>query len=150
MREILFRGKAINRDNRPYRTNYKNGDWVYGLLESHKNDYASATMINEDGVSNIDIDEETLGQYTGLKDKNGTKIFEGDIVAYTFDDGTTKIDGVVKYGGFNCSCCSGVYGWYIDAGDIRELANGDYTRLVVIGNIHDNPELVEKVVEDDN
>ena len=79
MREHLYRGKAINRDpNRTYRTEYKNGDWVFGLLS--KLDKYGAEMTNEDGVTRIDVDPETICEFTGFKDKFGKKIFEDDIV----------------------------------------------------------------------
>ena len=49
-----------------------------------------------------------------------------------------RVDGIVKYGEFNCSCCEGVYGWYVDGGDIRNIESHE-----VIGNIYENPELLE-------
>lgn len=66
---------------------------------------------------------------TGLKDKNGKLIYEGDVVSNDYET------GVVKYGDFNCSCCDGVYGWYFDGADIRDV--GYYK---IIGNIHEQPE----------
>lgn len=141
MREILFRGKAINRGKGYHRTTYKNGDWVYGLIERlYDDDFPNipATMRNTDGVSDIDIDYATIGQYTGLTDKNGKMIFEGDIVGH-YSNYRKKYDiGTVKYGDFNCSCCQGVYGWFFENEDIRE-----HSSCEVLGNIYDNPELLK-------
>jgi hypothetical protein len=92
MREILFRGKAINRDPKgEYRTNYKNGDWVYGLITRPciERFDLSAEMRNEDGVDGIEVDYNTVGQYTGLTDKNGTKIFENGYMI--IDNKTYKV-----------------------------------------------------------
>ena len=155
MREILFRGKAINRiKGRQYRTKYKNGDWVYGLIEKLYDDYfpnIPATMRNTDGVSDIDIDYNTIGQYTGLTDKNGNKIFEGDIVKA--EDGDYIF--VVKFG--KCGGVSnaedfGYMGFFVDGFDeitkecIKYGLRKDicfFTDIQVIGNIHDNPDLLK-------
>ena len=90
MREILYKAKAINRDpNHEYRTNYKNGDWVFGLVtrlvdEEYKCDRHGNKMPTEmrdvDGNSGIDIDQDTICEYIGLTDKNGAPVFENDYV----------------------------------------------------------------------
>lgn len=138
MREILFRGK------------YSDGNWIYGnYIHSPGNDLKHNICPNDSPYDWYEVDPETIGQFTGLLDKNGRKVFEGDILAYHLEDFEDEtIDGVVKYGQSNCSCCDGVYGWYIEGGDIRVLDENkcydDDERLYVVGNIHDNPELVEK------
>ena len=131
-REILFRGKTLD-----------GGEWVYG--DFCQSDITEATIhINSGRRSGLHrvIDLETVGQYTGLTDRDGKRVFEGDILAFWSDYHKKEIvDGVVRYGEFNCSCCDGVYGWYVEGGDIRELG-GKHTRLYVVGNIYDNPELL--------
>lgn len=131
MREILFRGKRID-----------NGEWSYGSLIHRTEFYGDPCddyLILTDGEFHCDyytaeeVCNATVGQFTGLTDKNGKKIFEGDIVANAWER------GVVSYGEFNCSCCDGVFGWSFGNADIRE-----YDGYEVIGNIHDNPDLLNK------
>ena len=119
MREILFRGKRVD-----------NGKWDYsrcpdGILHS--------------GVVIEDFVHKTVGEFTGLTDKNGTKIFEGDILKIsTRDCGQSDGKGivVVQYGkyGYDPFCeqysCDGCEFGY----EIEEYE--------VIGNVHDDPELI--------
>lgn len=141
MKEILFKAKAINRDKGYHRTNYKNGDWVYGLitrLYDERFENLPAEMTDENGVSGIEIDHNTICQYTGLTDKNGNKIWENDVVGEYSEYREEWCFAKVTYGHFNCNCCDGVYGWTFECGDIR-----DYKSYEVKGNIFDNPELLE-------
>ncbi len=136
MREILFRAKAINRDpNRAYRTNYKNGDWVYGLITKLYDDNYPAEMRNTNGVSGIDVDYKTIGEYTGLKDKNGKRIFEGDIVLLKSDEEPYQV-------AFD-ECCFQVY-----SHSVCYVMDNFYDHdIEVIGNIHDNSELLRSEEE---
>lgn len=125
MREILFRGKSIS------------GDWVYGSLVQVKGE---CIIIPEDaehwGGAEFNVghcvDPVTVGQCTGLKDKNGKRIFEGDIVQMS--DGKC---GIIVYD----DRCAG-YGCGLH-GDGCWLCVSEEKDRLVIGNIHDNPELVE-------
>lgn len=138
MREILFRAKAINRiPGREYRTKYKNGDWVYGLLEKPR--YPEfpefpAEMRNEDGVSGIDVDFDTVGQYTGLKDKNGVKVFDGDIIKSTETEEVAVVKWYEEHSAFMA---------YVPILHVVDyIGEVELEIIEVIGNIHDNPELL--------
>lgn len=136
MREILFRGKAINRvKGREYRTNYNNGDWVYGLITKLYNEkYDSpAEMRNECGIDGIEVDYKTIGQYTGIKDKNGVKIFEGDVVDILTEN---EEAGVVRWN--EAGFIVNADGFVLDFQN--HLSGSDVS---VVGNIYDNPELLE-------
>lgn len=110
--------------------------WIYGYPVFY--DDGSFTFIDKEPLNNLyplDMCEitcaydRTLGQYTGLKDKNGTKIFEGDIVSFDEKEWGSKYIEVVK--------------WDYSLLDMRK---SDYKQWCeVIGNIYDNPELLEGI-----
>ena len=126
MREILFRGKRID-----------NGEWVYGSLYSVRDKaYIIEYNTGFPSARYFEVDPSTVGQYTGLTDKNGKKIFDGDIilrryvrpnflVKYSEED--TEYQAIFFGGG-----CASLYK-YLSSKESK-----------VIGNIHDNPELLEE------
>lgn len=139
MSETLFRGKRVD-----------NGEWTYGyLFVCGDRCYILGGMSGDNPIKE-EVVPETVGQYTGLTDKNGKKIFEGDIVKYNLWD--DKFDYCeVKFGYFYAAMDSynggPALGFYLadingKADDIGFFENL-YKFVEVIGNIHDNPELLE-------
>lgn len=136
MREIIFRGKAINRDIGYHRTSYKNGDWVYGLVTRIYDERFElpVEMTDINGVSGIEVDYKTIGQCTGSKDKNGKKIFEGDIVK-----GKDNLERNLAASGY----IDHENGSFVIVGEFMTHYRWLDYELEVIGNIHDNPELLK-------
>lgn len=119
-----------------------NGEWVYGYYWMDENFIHKITVIN-DNSNCYEIIPETLCQCVGLKDIEGNYIFENDILERNYTDGKKHVVGIIKYGNFNCSCCDGVYGYYLednfgDDGDIRNLKEN--TNLKIMGNKYDKEE----------
>lgn len=129
MRNILFRGKAINRTGNE-RTKYKNGDWVYGLFSRSYNKRweSPAEMTNEDGISNIEVDYKTIGQYTGLSDMYGFRIFEGDIIQNNYENFTATI-----------KCLNNLNEMVAETnnGGILDLSSLNSKNIEIIGNIYE-------------
>lgn len=144
MREILIRGKRID-----------NGEWVEGNLfvpdeVAHRK--APTEILVGTNVVRIsyEVDPATVGQYTGLTDKNGKRIFEGDVLKY-HEPFVMKATGVVCFGENQWSGNSNV-GFYMkwiiaDLPDILRTDLGFWCNereVEVIGNIHDTPELMKE------
>lgn len=129
MREYLFRGKGID-----------NGEWVYGDLWCNpygKRKVCIVSPINDQGTTGGNaVNPETVGQYTGMLDKNGTKIFEGDICNFS---NRSDIDnyGVVVYDADETEFGIDYGSTYLGLG--RHYHSRD---VEVIGNIYDNRELL--------
>lgn len=121
MRDIEFRGKRTD-----------DGEWVYGnLVRGCDEQYAYIVEFgNKELCRNyVDIDPETVGQYTGLADKNGTKIFEGDIVK-RFWFGKMCI--------YQIDYDNGLASFIGRAGMKYTTFDYDSTEFEVVGNIYDN------------
>lgn len=123
MREILFRGKDI-----------LTGEWLYGDLIQSANEEDVKFIVPFTETNTRGVIPETIGQFTGLCDKNGQGIFEGDIVRCKNYHGT--VEGYIGYSK------SGVYFLYCISGYSDEYLF-NCTDIEIIGNVFDNPELLK-------
>lgn len=127
IRDIIFRGKRTD-----------NGEWFEGCLATFKDGDCAIFDPDDEETPLYQVDPETVGQYTGLTDKSGKKIFEGDIVQY-YDtiEGNICIPEIVIFGDS---------GWQTKsikcdvADELNPRVAKDYK---VIGNIYDNPKLLK-------
>ena len=153
MREILFRGKRTD-----------NGEWVYGYVGVFKGITQIFVPFTEEEEKENEghifscigglwytVNPETVGQFTGLTDKNGKKFFVGDVIKT--DNGKQKAISVVKYGNFRPKMIYHMFRNYIGY-EPKQDQHGVYCEtekeqmmlfdspacIEVIGNIHDNPE----------
>ena len=128
MREILFRGK-----------HHKTKEWIFGYYAEQSTANGAKPMIIKsyyptNNIESIAVAPKTVGQYTGLTDKNGTKIFEGDICKVA--DLLYKV--IFSYGQ-----------WYFDIISTEYICYPYFyshcgEHCEIIGNIFDNPELVKE------
>lgn len=137
MREILFRGKRKS-----------NGDWVHGDLSYHKDGRVFIRCWDrlefDPAYNAYEVNPKTVGQFTGKTDKNGKKVFEHDILQLF----TVWVNGTVEKSGVcvvqwrendQCYVLATKEGYHCD--DFGNLGRPEYYE--VIGNIHENPELLE-------
>lgn len=137
-REIKFRAKAINDD-------FFKGEWVYGY---YTKELWSGNLLDviTDGANDIPIQVETLGQFTGLCDKNVKEIYEYDIVRVYAKDGAFNI--VVKWSNESMAFMA----CYVDG---NQSPFSWFTKLLVyelevVGNVFDNPDLIIRNDNGDN
>lgn len=151
MRTIKFRGKRVNR----------NGEWAYGDLRQLEDRCLILPTCADAYKAGIDADlvqEETIGQFTGLKDINDKEIYEGDVVDWNFTYQSLGENFGVE---FRDTIVRGIVKWH-QGGFILEVVNNDFENagfygisalntdtesdVEIIGNIHDNIELLTKKV----
>lgn len=127
MREIKFRGKRLD-----------NGEWVVGsYIEAENRDRSIAHQIipYKAGLVVREVDPATVGQYTGLKDKNGREIYEGDIIGGSYgsiNGWEWPFKSEIKWNDEECGFNTPIWG---------DMDSTHYYN--VLGNIHDNPDLLK-------
>ena len=136
MKQILFRGKRID-----------NNEWVYGFYFERLTDNIKHCYIKyetwDEGFVTYEVIPETVGQFTSRCDENYNKIFEGDILEVSYDDGTAYTTEVCAYGGTLCVDIKGEDYDFTAIDFAVDIWKNNCCECKVIGNIYENPELLE-------
>lgn len=143
MKQILFRGKRID-----------NNEWIYGFYFESVADGMKHCYIKyetwDEGFVTYEVIPETVNQFTSLCDKNDNRIFEGDVLE-TEGPGGADYRDVVHFGRFNDDDNHGneYIGFYVKSGNyttsLLEMPLGKHNYCYILGNIYDNPELLEDI-----
>ncbi len=123
MREIKFRAKDI-----------ASNKWLFGDIRHHKDDVC---IFDQGGTKGEQVKRETVGQFTGLRDINGKDIYEGDILDVSYADEESYLEVRFVRGVF-------AFLWNGDLDDEFPCNAPTHEWAKVIGNIYDNPELLNK------
>ena len=134
-RTIKFRGKSIYGE-----------DWLYGsLVKIEKNRYAVIPPLNNieigKSIGMYEVYPETVGQFTGLLDKDGKEIYEGDILhTITFGFNPEEYTAIILYRNCSFQLSNGRNLFYFGQSDLTKMDD-----TIVIGNIYDNPDVIKEV-----
>ena len=131
-REIKYRGK-----------NLTNNQWIYGGIAEDK-DGNFVVLPKNNWQKGRCVDKETIGQFTGLYDKNSKEIYEGDILLFRTDRFTSKPIAVVFHNGAFGYFYTGDFVSFVGNTNFKFCINGSDEFFEIIGNIHDNPELIKE------
>ena len=133
MRQILFRGKKID-----------NGEWTYGFYFEHSIDGQKHSYIKyqtfDEGFVTDEVVADTVGQYTGFRDDQDVRIFEGDIVEVRYDDNTAYLTEVRADGNTLCVDVEDKEYDYTSVDFAVEEWRDEGCELIVISNIYDSKE----------
>lgn len=136
MHELLFRGQQRRKDEKVRMDGSPvESSWFYGngILQG-KGDF-SIIYPNEPTFEKLSVYTDTLGQYTGLTDINEKKIFEGDIVQNIITKETAIVRWYTEHSAFML--------YDKNNNKVYFLYDNDFNKIEIIGNIYDNPELLE-------